>query len=178
MQLPTIVISMIRNRIRLLNYLKKKQKKKVSIIPKKHVSYIMYLDANNLYGWAMSHQKLPVNDHKWMTPEELKNIQNNIMNIDDNSDTGYSLAVDLKIPKQLHDTFNDYAPAPEHILLQYDDLSDYQKTMIDEGLGPKPSNITPKVMCALYNKTEYIVDYRLLQEYIKLGVKLQKYSKV
>ena len=28
-------------------------------------SYIEYLDANNLYGWAMS-QKLPVNDFKWI----------------------------------------------------------------------------------------------------------------
>ena len=33
-------------------------------------SYIEYLDANNLYGWAMS-QKLPVNGFKWVKQEEL-----------------------------------------------------------------------------------------------------------
>ena len=31
----------------------------------KKSSYVQYLDANNLYGWAMS-QKLPVNDFKWI----------------------------------------------------------------------------------------------------------------
>ena len=29
------------------------------------ISYILYLDANNLYGWAMS-QKFPVNGFKWV----------------------------------------------------------------------------------------------------------------
>ena len=33
-------------------------------------SYIQYLDANNLYGCAMS-QKLPVNDFKWVKEEYL-----------------------------------------------------------------------------------------------------------
>ena len=34
----------------------------------KESSYIQYLDANNLYGWAMS-QKLPVNGFKWVNNE-------------------------------------------------------------------------------------------------------------
>ena len=33
-------------------------------------SYVKYLDANNLYEWAMS-QKLPVYDFKWVKQEEL-----------------------------------------------------------------------------------------------------------
>ena len=34
-------------------------------------SFIEYLDANNIYGWAMS-QKLPVNDFQWI---KKKNYQ-------------------------------------------------------------------------------------------------------
>jgi len=34
-------------------------------------TFITYLDANNLYGWAMS-QKLPTHAFKWMDSEELK----------------------------------------------------------------------------------------------------------
>ena len=41
----------------------------------------MYLDANNLYGWAMC-KKLPVNSFKWESDllrfnEDFKSIQNN-----------------------------------------------------------------------------------------------------
>ena len=37
------------------------------------LSYIEYLDANNLCGWAMS-EKLPVNDFKLVKQEELSNF--------------------------------------------------------------------------------------------------------
>ena len=35
--------------------------------------YIMYLDANNLSGWAMS-QYLPTGNFKWMTDKEIRKI--------------------------------------------------------------------------------------------------------
>ena len=50
----------------------------------KESSYIQYLDANNLYGWAMS-QKLPVNDFKWI--EDTSKINEEfIKNYDENND--------------------------------------------------------------------------------------------
>ena len=43
-------------------------------------SYLMYLDANNLYGWAMS-QKLPVNGFKNIYPNLIKSSQEITMKI-------------------------------------------------------------------------------------------------
>ncbi len=36
--------------------------------------YIPYLDANNLYGWAMRH-RLPVKDFRWMSEDDLKMLE-------------------------------------------------------------------------------------------------------
>ena len=60
----------------------------------KESSYIQYLDANTLYGWAMS-QKLPVNDFKW-TEDTSKINEEFIKNYDENNDKGYILEVDVK----------------------------------------------------------------------------------
>ena len=62
-------------------------------------SFTEYLDANNLYGWAMS-KKLPVNGFKWVKQEELSNFNEDLIkNYDKNSDKGYFLEVDLIIQK-------------------------------------------------------------------------------
>ena len=62
-------------------------------------SYIEYLDANNLYGWAMS-QKLPVNDFKWIKKEELLKFNEDfIKNYDENGNIGYFFEVDIDHPK-------------------------------------------------------------------------------
>ena len=54
-------------------------------------SYLMYLDPNNLYGWAMS-QKLPVNGVKWVEKSRLLRFNEIfIKNHDENSDKGYFL---------------------------------------------------------------------------------------
>jgi hypothetical protein len=71
--------------------------------PDEDSSYIMYLDANNLYGWAMS-QPLPTGEFDWLNEEEISNLD--ITQIPDDSDEGYIFEVDLKYPKELHDLHN------------------------------------------------------------------------
>ena len=67
-------------------------------------SYIQYLDANNLYGWAMS-KKLPTNGFKWIDNDEIN--EDFIKNYDENNDKGYILEVDVKYPKRLHELHSD-----------------------------------------------------------------------
>ena len=62
-------------------------------------SYLMYLDANNLYRWVMS-QRLPVNGFKWV--EKLSNFNERfIKSFNKNSDVGYFLEVDAEYPKKI-----------------------------------------------------------------------------
>lgn len=49
-------------------------------------NYLVYLDANNLYGWAMS-QALLTHDFCWLTPDEMKTIDVHSIPLD--GDTGY-----------------------------------------------------------------------------------------
>ena len=58
----------------------------------KRNSYLMYLDANNLYGRVMS-QPLPPSNFKWLTDKEMKGLD--VMMILDDSSRGYVLVCDL-----------------------------------------------------------------------------------
>jgi hypothetical protein len=70
--------------------------------------FIEYLDANNLYGWAMS-KYLPHSGFKWSN-----NTNIDILNIPDDSLKGYILEVDLAYSKELHDLHSDFPLAPEN----------------------------------------------------------------
>ena len=54
---------------------------------------LMYLDANSLYGWAIS-QKLPVDGFKWV--KDLCKFNEDFINSDENINKGYFLEVDVE----------------------------------------------------------------------------------
>ena len=70
----------------------------------KPTNYLMYLDANNLYGWAMS-QNLPEKEFDWMTEQQLENFDVN--SIPDYVDTGYILKVNLEYHSAIHDIYSN-----------------------------------------------------------------------
>ena len=90
----------------------------------KPTNYLMYLDANNLYGWAMS-QKLPEKEFDWMTEQQLENFDVN--SIPDDADTGYILEVNLEYPAAIHDIHSDLPVALESRAVQVEDLSPYSQ---------------------------------------------------
>ena len=69
--------------------------------PKEDTTYLQYLDANNLYGWAMS-QPLPTGGFKWVdvNPNEISELATR-------ADEGYILEVNVSYPKDLHDSHDD-----------------------------------------------------------------------
>ena len=74
-------------------------------------SYLIYLDANNLYRQAMS-EKLRVHGFKWVNDLSRFN-QDFIKNSSENSDIGYFLEVDAEYPKKLFSSYKDLSFLPE-----------------------------------------------------------------
>ena len=119
----------------------------------KEISYILYLDANNLHGLAMS-QKLPLSGFKWV--KQVSKIDEDFMkNCDEDGDIAYFLEVDIENPRELHDLHSDLPFLPERMKI----------------------NICNKLVCILYDKTKYVVHIRALKQALKHGLKLKNVHK-
>ena len=117
-------------------------------------SYLMYLDANNLYGWAMS-QKLPVNGSKWV--EDLSQFNEDfIKGYNENRDRGYFLEVDVECLKNLFNPHKDLPFLPE-------------RTKIRK---------VKKLICDIQDKEKYVVHIRALKQALNHGLKLKRVHKV
>ena len=88
--------------------------------------YLMYLDANNLYGFTTS-EYLPTGGSKWLSEKEIGKVDPAKYN--DDSRKGLILEVELKYHKQLHNSHNHYPLAPEHLLVEDSISSDYCKQL-------------------------------------------------
>lgn len=141
--------------------------------PEQPIFYIIYIDANNLYGHAMI-QCLPTGGFKWLSEAEMANL--NVTTVDDDAETGYFLEVDLEYPQELHDLHSDYPLAPEKMQISPEMLSPYQQTL-KEDLQYKPAKVE-KLVPNLWNKTKYVIHYRNLKQCLSLGLKLTKIHRV
>ena len=113
--------------------------------------YLMYLDANNLYGCAMS-EMLPTHGFKWLTSGEMEKLfKNQIVQVWEKIPC--ILEVDLEYPEELHDPHNDYPYCPERVECE---------------------NGVKKLIPNLRNKNKYVIHYKNLMQCLKAGLKLKK----
>jgi len=132
--------------------------------PGKPTSHILYLDANNLYGWAMS-QPLPTGGFHWV--KDCGKLADSVENLPADCPEGFILEVDLEYPEELHDEHDAYPLAPERLVVQKEWLSDYQ-------LGLQSGTEVEKLVPNLRDKERYVLHYRNLQLYLSLGMRLKK----
>ena len=113
-------------------------------------SYLMYLDANNLYGWATP-QKLPLNSFKW-----VKNLSKFneifIRNYDENGHKGYVLKVDGNYPKKVSDLHKDLPFLTER----------------------KKVNTVEKLICNIEDKEKYVVHIKFIKQVLNHGLVFKK----
>ena len=139
--------------------------------PEEPLVNLLYLDANNLYGKAMS-DPLPTGGFRWLQVEEIAELD--IENLEIDSKRGYIFEVDLEIPHYLHDLHSDYPLAPERIDIDESMLSPFQK----ENFPEKHKCTSTKLAPNLNNKTNYVTHYRNLQFYLRQGLVLKKIHRV
>ena len=120
----------------------------------KESSYIQYLDASNLYGWAMS-QKLPKNNFKWVEGTSRIN-EEFIKNYNEKSNKGYILEVHVKYPKKIHDSHRDLPFLPKRM-------------KIDK---------CKKLVCNLHDKKKYVVHIMSLRQALNHGLKLKRVHRI
>ena len=147
--------------------------------PNEAESYLMYLDANNLYGYAMS-QLLPKSDFKFMSPGEIENTfvsptktLKEILHDLVDGDVGYILDVDMNYPHELHDDQSDYPFAPEHLNINPDMYSPFMKSHYG-----KQQTKSRKLSPNCYNKKNYIVHINNLSMYLRFGLEVTRINNV
>ncbi len=133
-------------------------------------SFITYLDANNLYGWAMS-ESLPYDGFEWVKPEDFS-----LSTMCSDSDVGYFVEADFEYPEELHELHSDLPVAPENMIVKDCQLSNWQ-TAHKEKLDIGKSTV-PKLIPNLNTKKNYVVHSRNLKCYIDLGLKVSKVHRV
>ena len=126
---------------------------------------ILYIDANNIYGHSLS-QMLPYEIEMWHGQPDLYMIWlEKILKTPDENEIGYFLEVDLKYPDNLKEKTKNF-PENKKIILIY---INYMKKI-------KPKNYTKsrKLICDWTDTKEYLIHYKMLKFYVKLGTVVAK----
>ena len=156
--------------------------------PTQPTSYIMEVDANNLYGWAMS-QEMPDGDFEWVSQDECREIEL-LMNyaedriaifdlglfnhwVTDEEKKSFIFEVDLHNPPELHDRDDDYPLALEVMIIEPEIIGEKQHNLRAQYFGAA-CPFSRKLICSLLPKKLYVVLGQLLRFYLDRGMRLVK----
>ena len=139
---------------------------------------LLYIDANNLYGWAMS-QYLPTGDFRTMRSfakfgcdnDELliDEIKEDILNTPDDNEYGYFIECDLEYPVEIKDRTKNFPLCLYQTKADPSFFSEYMNSVNQPNYKP-----TEKLICDLTNKQKYMIHYRMFKFYTKKGMKVTK----
>ena len=130
---------------------------------------IVYIDANNLYGFGMS-QPLPYDNIKLETDNVCLE---EILNTPDDNDIGYFLEVDLEYPYKIRQKTKHFPFAPENKTVSKNDFRPYMKSIL-----PKNYVSHKKLICDWTDKRNYLIHYRMLKFYVRHGMKIKQVHRV
>ena len=143
--------------------------------------HLKYIDANNLYGSALS-KPLPHSEFSWVDDTQLEYFSNptNIMNIPDNGDWGYYFEVDLIYPDNIKDKTSDFPLAPLSGEVTMDMFSDFMKEYHKDlrVLGQPKYKPCRKLLMTQYNKENYLAHFTILKFYLQMGMILSKVHRI
>ena len=132
---------------------------------------ILYIDANNLYGWAMS-QYLPTSEfEKLQLPEEyiLEQIVEDLTHCPGNNEFGYFIECDLEYPAEIKEKTKNFPFCPYQTKADPDLFSAYMNNVNQPNYKP-----TSKLMCGVTNKSKYMLHYRMFKFYLSQGMEVTK----
>ena len=159
-----------------------------------HATEIVGADYTSLYPTQLSAQSFPMGDFKvWDEPEVLRlnhevNVCQSYKYWDKNAaftqvgkdgevcNYGMMLKVDCTIPKELHRLFEAYPPIIERKIINFDQLSWYQKDVYKK-LKRRPDKV-PKIVSTLDKKHGVTLHYMYVRLLLELGVQIDKITDV
>ena len=134
---------------------------------------IEHVDMNNLYGFAML-QYLPTGNFQiYENNSIMESFINKVLNTHDCSNTGYVLIVDLIYPDNLKYKSKNFPFCPENKTINPDNYTEYMKEH-----EPKSHRPTSNLICDQTHKEYYIVLYRNLKFYLRMGMIIKKVNRI
>ena len=133
-------------------------------------SWLLYVDANKLYGHAMS-SFLATCDFRFLTEDEIASFD--LSTTSPTDETCYVLEFVLDYPHELHDLQSDYPLAAEKLKITRDKLSPYSESLVGDRFTAQ-EKLSPN----LYDKTKYVTNYENLKFYLEAGMKLKKIHRI